>query len=440
MEKIQFDYLQKREKIKPMNAVNNGPVIPKASQIRENFTAYRAARIPYARTHDAPYFWHHAVDISCIFPDFDADVNDPGSYNFTLTDVYLKNIEKAGTKVFFRLGQSIEHEVKKYYTLPPKDFQKWAVVCEHIIRHYTEGWAEGSHMDIEYWEIWNEPDLDPDDSTDKRTWGGTKAQFFDLYEITAKHLKACFPELKIGGPAIAGNMAWGEDFLAEMQRRKVPMDFFSWHRYGDCPEQFIKRAEIVRNLMDRYGYQNAESILNEWNYVRGWTDEWVYSIEQMIGIKGASFACAVMGACQYAPVDMLMYYDARPGVMNGMFDFNTLKCRKTYYPIAAFGNLADFGTAVSVKEDDSLYGVGAIGEKGYGALFTYYNDDDGKEDRHTVVEFLLPKKQKVSVECYLTNRENDNVMVKKDIYDSEKFSLVLDMKLFDIYYVSIKPI
>ena len=44
----------------------------------------------------------------------------------------------------------------------PKDFKKWAVICEHIIRHYTEGWADGFFYDMPYWEIWNEPDLDSD--------------------------------------------------------------------------------------------------------------------------------------------------------------------------------------------------------------------------------------------------------------------------------------
>ncbi len=27
--------------------------------------------------------------------------------------------------------------------MPPKDFKKWAVICEHIIRHYDENWANG---------------------------------------------------------------------------------------------------------------------------------------------------------------------------------------------------------------------------------------------------------------------------------------------------------
>lgn len=30
-------------------------------------------------------------------------------------------------------------------------------------------------------------------------WQGTKEQFWDLFEIAAKHLKKTFPDLKIGG-------------------------------------------------------------------------------------------------------------------------------------------------------------------------------------------------------------------------------------------------
>ena len=41
--------------VKPMNAVNNGPVggSPDSARHHGNFLEYRAARIPFARTHDA---------------------------------------------------------------------------------------------------------------------------------------------------------------------------------------------------------------------------------------------------------------------------------------------------------------------------------------------------------------------------------------------------
>lgn len=200
-------------RIKPMNAVNNGPFYTEnGDQNATNLPAYRAARIPFARTHDAAicysYGGSHIVDVVNIFPDFDADPEDPAAYDFTLTDEYLRHIAMAGTEVFYRLGNAIEHWSKHYGILPPKDFHKWAVICEHIIRHYNEGWADGLHLNIRYWEIWNEPDLEG------KCWGGTAAEFYDLFVAAAKHLKACFPDLHIGGPAVCGyNEKWLRSFF-----------------------------------------------------------------------------------------------------------------------------------------------------------------------------------------------------------------------------------
>ena len=203
MEILKFDPKEKAGAFKLLNATNGGPVHKRftTDQKRSNYKDYKAARIPYSRNHDsavhATYGGPYSHDISRIFPDFDADPEDPASYDFACTDEAILTCLDAGTKTFFRLGQSIEHHVKKHATLPPKDFKKWAVICEHIIRHYTEGWNDGLTLDMPYWEIWNEPDLDPDDSDNKRTWGGTRKQFFDLYEISAKHLKSRFPNLRL---------------------------------------------------------------------------------------------------------------------------------------------------------------------------------------------------------------------------------------------------
>ena len=70
-------------------------------------------------------------------------------------------IVNAGVEPYYRLGITIEHQayIKPYHTFPPKDPEKWARICEHIIRHYTEGWADGYHYNIRYWEIWNEPEV-----------------------------------------------------------------------------------------------------------------------------------------------------------------------------------------------------------------------------------------------------------------------------------------
>ena len=211
--------------IKPMHSVNNGPASIRGNG---NDSYFRDAAIPFARNHDAnfapAYGAPHTVDILAIFPDFDADENDPASYDFHLTDEYNERIMNAGTKVFYRLGNKIEHESKRYGAIPPKDPHKWARICEHIIRHMNEGWADGHHYGIEYWEIWNEPDLHP------QCWDGPEEQFFELFEIAARHLKACFPNLRIGGPAITGvgNKKFVIPFFDYITRDKdnpVPLDF-----------------------------------------------------------------------------------------------------------------------------------------------------------------------------------------------------------------------
>ncbi|MBI4578450.1 MAG: hypothetical protein HY718_02035 [Planctomycetes bacterium] len=54
-----------------------------------------------------------------------------------------------------------------------KDFAKWAKICVNIIRHYNEGWADGFHYNIRYWEIWNEPNVGNSMRSGTRRWKHT---------------------------------------------------------------------------------------------------------------------------------------------------------------------------------------------------------------------------------------------------------------------------
>lgn len=386
MKTVKFDPTVSLGKFKVLNAVNGGPWYKRHAlddQKKSNFADYKAARIPYSRNHDANgcgiYGGPYAHDITAIFPNFDADPTDPASYDFACTDEDILATLDAGTETFYRLGQTIEHQIKKHGTLPPRDFHKWAVICEHLIRHLCGDFANGLGLDMHYFEIWNEPDMVPDDHPDKRTWGGTKAQFFDFYEIAAKHLKSCFPNLKIGGPAaVSGNYGWMDDFLAEMHRREVPIDFFSWHIYCRTPEQMLARARSVRELLDKHGYENTESILNEWNYIRDWSDNYVKSLKTIHGMKGAAFTMACMSAAQPSSIDMLMYYDLRPSCFNGAFDFYTAERLKGYYPLRWYSELYDCDREISCGElPKDIYALcGARPDGKLTAIVTYYTDDD----------------------------------------------------------------
>ena len=122
MTNISVNFTATTGKIKPMHAVNNGPIRYEVEQIRENFTTFQAAEIPYVRTHDASFYsgygGYHTVDVHVIFPNFDADPYDPANYDFQLTDEYMEKIMAGGAQVFYRLGAKIEHESKKYGIWP----------------------------------------------------------------------------------------------------------------------------------------------------------------------------------------------------------------------------------------------------------------------------------------------------------------------------------
>ena len=294
---------------------------------------------------------------------------------------------------------------------------------------------------MEYWEIWNEPDLFTNEKNKvSPTWSGTEEEFFELYNVTAKHLKTCFPHLKIGGPALAGNMSWAERFLAKID---APLDFFSWHCYACKVEQMLDLSKFVRSLLDKYGYTDTESILNEWNYVRGWDgDNIVYSHDHRGKIKGAAFSSAAMCACQYSSADMLMYYDARPNEFwNGLFDDTVVgRVLKGYYPFLMFNTLYRLGTCVDISDAESeAYACAAKNENEAAVLVTHYNDDDATDAKNFYIDMSgFGSDDGVDVEIYLLDGTHDNELVGKATYYGERFGLDLSFPNFTSYLIKMK--
>ena len=406
--------------VKPMNGVNGGPTV----RFKGNADDWRHARIPFGRTHDMNHSWEfggpHTIDVDAVFPDFAADEDDPKNYDFFYTDLVLEKMRACGTEPFYRLGPSIEGGAKKYHTHPPKDFAKWARICERIIRHCNEGWADGRHDGIRYWEIWFEPDIGAN------AWSGTKQEFLTFYRTAAVHLKGRFPALRIGGPAFATHLGWKEDFIPFCQREKVPLDFYSWHFYGSDVHDVGRRAREVRTWLDDHGFEATESVLDEWNYVLKWTGgAWTYSRQVESGSfiqKGAAFAAAMMAACQGVPVDKAMYYDTRAyGGMNMLFDPVANRAMKGYYPFFAWGKMAGYyGTQVKAtvngpKKDGQLFVTAAKDPHGRLAVWiARYSDDDNDHEWLTVKVRLPDGMTGGRTTCHLTDDRHTHTEIALD--------------------------
>lgn len=347
--KVSINMNKQISTIRPLHGGNIGPVGYRSTL---DFTKYfKKCKIPLIRLHDVPWFGANAVDISTIFKDFDADPSNPNNYDFRKTDDYIASIIKTGSDIIYRLGESIEYTPRKYNVNPPKDFKKWAIICKHIIMHYNEGWDNGFHYNIKYWEIWNEPNNQP------RCWTGTNEQFFKLYEIAAKTLKKNFPNLKIGGPAVGAAAVikegkvqvygFTDEFLHYCKENSVPLDFFSWHNYNSNPWEMARLSNYTRNILDQYGFPNTESIFDEWNYIPppsfgGKIQQGAHRAEwyaEQSSVRGAAFIADVLMLLQDQPVDAANLYTVSYGIY-ALFSYMGVP-HKSYYGFQAFSDLVN---------------------------------------------------------------------------------------------------
>lgn len=390
MNTINIDLSKVTGSIKPVHSVNCAPYSLNYGSEQMLIDKYfKEANIPYCRLHDVSVIKQSVVDVSEVFPDFSADVNDPSSYDFCYSDEYISAIAKSGCEVYYRLGETIEWGSKKIHTIMPADFEKWARICEHIVMHYNEGWADGFHYDIKYWEIWNEPE-NPGNRLGPCMWSGSDKDFFELYKIASKHLKTKFPNIKIGGygscgfypltrenaPAShKGFITFFKDFLDMVRKENCPLDFFTWHIYTDNVKEMLTHAEYVRKTLDEYGFAETEAHLNEWNIATEGT-----GFAEKHTMEGASFNAAVFSALQKTDyVDVANYYVfSLSGRYNGLLNQNDLSIDAPWYPFVAFGKLYELEKAALVETDGDIYASAAADGNKSAILLSNYDSADEK--------------------------------------------------------------
>lgn len=169
-------------------------------------------------------------------------------YNYMYIDPLYDFLLSIGIKPFVELGFMPEALASGKQTIfwwkgnvtPPKDYDKWAALIKNITEHFTQRYG-AEEVKTWYFEVWNEPNLSPG------FWTGTQADYFKLYQYTAKAIKSVNPDYKVGGPGTAG-AAWESEMIDFCEKNNLPIDFISTHSYG-----------VKQGFLDEYG--NSGTVL-----------------------------------------------------------------------------------------------------------------------------------------------------------------------------------
>jgi xylan 1,4-beta-xylosidase len=202
-------------------------------------------------------------------------------YDWTKIDELYDAMLKRGIKPFVELGftplaiSTSGNEIFywKGNTSHPRP-EAWKDLVHAFVTHII---ARYGKEEVRTWpfEVWNEPNLDGFwEKADKKA-------YFDLYDNTARTIKAIDPELKVGGPSTAG-AAWVPEFLNHVKASGAPVDFVTTHTYGvdggfldemgkndtklsPSPEAIVGDVRKVRGEIEASTYPGLSLYFTEWS-------------------------------------------------------------------------------------------------------------------------------------------------------------------------------
>jgi len=184
-------------------------------------------------------------------------------YDWTKIDYLYDNMLKMGIKPFIELGftpgaMKTSEQTIFYWkgnTSHPR-LDLWKQLIDSFGRHLVDRYGI-DEVSSWYFEVWNEPNLDG-------FWQyADQEDYFALYNVSARTLKAISPRLRVGGPSTAG-AAWVPELLAYAKANNAPIDFATTHTYGVDYGYLDEEGKMDLQLS-----KNPNAIIGDVQKVRG---------------------------------------------------------------------------------------------------------------------------------------------------------------------------
>ncbi|MBD5460387.1 MAG: hypothetical protein HDR26_05520 [Lachnospiraceae bacterium] len=181
-------------------------------------------------------------------------------YDFTTLDTLIDLLREHGVDLYASWCYIPKPlQINNDYRTGPSDLTVYKEMFRTFARHYKE-----LGIRIPYHEIYNEPDCG-----DVFFTGGWD-DYTKMYIAAVQGLLEADKDAVVGGPSTAFIDITGvgaiKNFLEEISKADVPLDFFSHHSYGCDKKQYLVRTNLAQTILGQYPeYDTTEIHLNEFN-------------------------------------------------------------------------------------------------------------------------------------------------------------------------------
>jgi xylan 1,4-beta-xylosidase len=289
-----------------------------------------------------------------------------GVYNWKTLDRSVENILSTGAKPLMSIcikPKALYPEVDQD-KVHPTDYAEWEELIYQMVRHYKVEKKAG----IQYWEVFNEPDIGEDGGCPSRFKAADYAKY---YEHTVRAIRRADPTAKVGGPALASHRSpLLKGLLDHCSKNNIPLDFVSWHIYNSNPQSVRNTITAVKDLLRQYPSLHCETILDEWNVAlidppANPAFQPAYVIETIYQMRDAGLDwCAYYHIRDYhASQAQFTPFMTRPGMLNmvhwwnlqpqnsGLFDFQGTM-RPAFFAFKLLSRLAGNRLETKVDSED----------------------------------------------------------------------------------------
>jgi hypothetical protein len=269
-------------------------------------------------------------------------------------------------------------------TLADPSFATLAAYLARLVAYYntgamvTEAGATvtnpaGTANRIDYWELWNEPDLANETPCHPADWGPalTPAQYLAMWNAAAPAMRAIDPTIKLVGPATANaTTGYSPEYVPTLLAgARIPPDVVSFHGYGgwentqgdeeifDGGANTDGLAGIVAGLARVRAWAPGKPVwVTEINVNADWGDD---PAGRPRGAYGVAWGASAFRRLALGGASLVNQYEFAAGSQFGMLDASSGQIYLPYWRDLLLGQAFPAGSAL-VAAASGLPGVEAL--------------------------------------------------------------------------------